>query len=97
MVTSALITPVTLVSADRTRLTHPTGHVIPVTFRLMLVSPAAGDAADCFESGLAGEASAFVSWAKAGADSMSAAPIASGIVVRIGLITIEVSLAAKRK
>jgi len=97
MVTSALITPVTLVSADRTRLTQPTGQVIPVTFRLMMVSLEAGDAAVCFESGLAADASAFVSWAKAGADSMSAAPIANGIVVFIGLITVEASVADKRK
>ena len=55
-----------------------------MTFRLMIVSLAAGDAADCFESGLGADASAFVSWAKAGADSMSAAPIRSGIVVFIG-------------
>ena len=55
-----------------------------MTFRLMMVSLAAAEDADCFESGLAAEASAFVSWAKAGADSMSAAPIRSGIVVFIG-------------
>src|SRR5262245_48702234 len=83
MVTSALITPVTLVSADRTRLTHPTGHVIPVTLRWMMVSLSAGAADVCFESCLAADASAFLSWAKAGADSMSAAPMANGVVSRI--------------
>ena len=89
MVTSALITPVTFVSADRTLLTHPTGQVIPVTFRLIMVSLAAGAAGVCFESGLAAGVSAFLSWAKAGAESMSAAPMARGIVSRIGLMIIE--------
>ena len=60
-----------------------------MTFRLMMVSLAAGEAADCFESGLAAGASAFESLEKAGADSMSAAPIASDIVgSRIGLMSI---------
>ncbi len=42
METSALITPDTLESADRTLLTHPTPHVIPDIFRDTEVSETAG-------------------------------------------------------
>src|ERR671923_256490 len=85
--TSALITPVTFVSADRTRPTHPTGQVIPVTFRLMVVSLAALAAGVGFEPGGTGSW-AFWSWAKADTDSMTAVPMAKEVGSRIRLMAI---------